>query len=172
MAYRPSCSVKAPSVTVCSSRSGLKFESRALVSHCASVVKDSRLLCAILRHYPGLSAEGKTKVYSMKNTAEVSPGKAPMKKVLCAGDDIRLLSIRCEVLNRSGYSAQISTVADAAGLIKKEAFDLIIVAAFLSEADQQRVLSAAGDTPTIVLQGIAVAPELLAAVEALIPAAG
>ena len=102
----------------------------------------------------------------MKNTAEASPEKAPMKKVLCVGNDMRMLSIRCEVLNRSGYRAQTATVEDAALLIKKEAFDLIIVSAFLSDLDQQRALSAAGDTPNLVLHGIAVAPELLAAVEA------
>ena len=95
-----------------------------------------------------------------------------MKKVLCVGNDMRMLSIRCEVLNRSGYSAQTSTLEDAADLIKKESFDLIIVSAFLSDANQQRVLSAAGDTPTLVLQGIAVAPELLAAVEANLSSTG
>jgi hypothetical protein len=77
-----------------------------------------------------------------------------------------LLSIRCEVLKSSGYSAQAATVEDAADLIKQEAFDLIIVSAFLSEANRQRVLFAAGVTPTLVLQGIAVAPELLEEVEA------
>jgi CheY-like chemotaxis protein len=120
----------------------------------------------------GLSAGVKRKVYGMKNTAEVSSEKAPMKKVLCVGNDMRMLSIRCEVLNRSGYSAQTSTLEDAADLIKKESFDLIIVSAFLSDANQQRVLSAAGDTPTLVLQGIAVAPELLAAVEANLSSTG
>jgi DNA-binding response OmpR family regulator len=77
-----------------------------------------------------------------------------------------LLRIRCEVLTHAGYSSQTATVKDAAEVISKEAFDLVIVAAFLSEADKRRVLSAAGDTPTLVLRGLAVAPELLAAVEA------
>ena len=86
-------------------------------------------------------------------------------RLLCVGVESNLLSIRCEVLKSSGYSAQTASLEDAADLIKKEAFDLIIVSAFLSEADQQRVLFAAGDTPTLVLKGITVAPELLAAVE-------
>jgi CheY-like chemotaxis protein len=85
--------------------------------------------------------------------------------ILCVGDEITLLRIRCEVLTQAGYSAQNATVEDAAELISKETFDLIIVSAFLSTLDQQRVMSAAGDTPTLVLQGLAVAPELLAAVE-------
>jgi DNA-binding response OmpR family regulator len=76
-----------------------------------------------------------------------------------------LLRIRCEVLRHAGYSSQTATVKDAAELISKEAFDLVIVSAFLSEADKRRVLSVAGDTPTLVLQGLAVAPELLAAIE-------
>jgi CheY-like chemotaxis protein len=87
-------------------------------------------------------------------------------RILCVGDEMKLLSVRCEVLKYSGYSAQAATVEGAAELIKKEDFDLIIVAAFLREADKRRVLSAAGDTPTLVLQGIVFAPKLLAAVEA------
>jgi hypothetical protein len=69
-------------------------------------------------------------------------------------------------LTHAGYSSQTATVKDAAELISKDAFDLLIVSAFLSEADKRRVLSAAGETPTLVLQGIVVAPNLLAAVDA------
>jgi CheY-like chemotaxis protein len=104
----------------------------------------------------------------MNTTAEASPEKEPMKKgaqILCVGNEMRLLSTRCEVLKYSGYSAQAAMVKDAADLINKEAFDLIIVSAFLSDADQQGVLSAAIGTPTLVLHGLAIARELLAAVE-------
>jgi hypothetical protein len=79
-----------------------------------------------------------------------------------------MLTIRCEVLKHSGYSAQSGTVKGAEGILTNQDFDLVIVSAFLSEADQRRVLSAAGDTPTLLLQGIAIAPELLAAVEAML----
>jgi mannose/fructose/N-acetylgalactosamine-specific phosphotransferase system component IIC len=56
-------------------------------------------------------------------------------------------------------------VEHAAEIIRNEAFDLIIVSAFLSEASQQQVLSVAGEIPTLLLQGITVAPALLAAVK-------
>jgi hypothetical protein len=77
-----------------------------------------------------------------------------------------MLSIRGEVLKHAGYSSQTATVKDAAELISKDAFDLVIVSAFLSEADKRRVLFAAGHTPTLVLQGLTIPPELLAAVKA------
>jgi CheY-like chemotaxis protein len=82
-----------------------------------------------------------------------------------------LLRIRCEVLEYPGYNAKSATVEDAANLINEEAFDLIILSAFSSEMDQQRVLSAAGDTPALVLQGVAIAPAFLAAVEAKLASA-
>jgi DNA-binding response OmpR family regulator len=87
-------------------------------------------------------------------------------RILCVGDESNLLSIRCEVLTQAGYSSQTATIAEAEHILTDQAFDLIIVSAFLSAANQQRVLSAAGDTPTIVLYGLTAAPELLAAVEA------
>jgi CheY-like chemotaxis protein len=87
-------------------------------------------------------------------------------RLLCVGDESNLLSIRCEVLTHAGYISQTATIAEAKEMLTNQAFDLTIVSAFLSEADQQRVLSAAGETPTLVLKGITVAPELLAAVEA------
>jgi hypothetical protein len=68
-------------------------------------------------------------------------------------------------LTHAGYISQTATIAEAKEMLTNQAFDLTIVSAFLSEADQQRVLSAAGETPTLVLKGITVAPELLAAVE-------
>jgi hypothetical protein len=55
---------------------------------------------------------------------------------------------------------------DAEDVLANQAFDLVIVSAFLNEEDKRRVLSAAGDIPTLALQGLAVAPDLLAAVEA------
>jgi DNA-binding response OmpR family regulator len=77
-----------------------------------------------------------------------------------------LLRIRCDVLRQAGYSPQTAMAKDAEDVLANQAFDLVIVSAFLSEEDKRRVLSAAGDTPTLVLQGLAVAPDLLAAVEA------
>ena len=87
-------------------------------------------------------------------------------RILCVGNEMTLLRIRSQVLAHAGYSSQTATVKDAAEVVSKEAFDLVIVAAFLNEEDKRRVLSAAGDTRTLVLQGFTVPPELLAAIEA------
>jgi DNA-binding response OmpR family regulator len=97
------------------------------------------------------------------------PEKEPMPtgaRILCVGDESNLLIICCEVLTHAGYDSQTATIAEAEDILIDQAFDLIIVSAFLSEANQQRVLSAAGATPTLVLYGLTTAPELLAGVEA------
>jgi hypothetical protein len=50
-------------------------------------------------------------------------------------------------------------------LLRSERFDLIIVSAWLSKSEMERVLSAASETPTLVLDGLTLAHELLAEVE-------
>jgi hypothetical protein len=44
-------------------------------------------------------------------------------------------------------------------------FDLIVMSAFLSREEQENVISAALDTPTLVLTGLTFAEELLSLVE-------
>jgi hypothetical protein len=64
-----------------------------------------------------------------------------------------------------GYDAKSASVADAEILLGTEVFDLVIVFAFLSQEEKDCVISAAGDTPILVLEGVMLAPELLAKVE-------
>jgi DNA-binding response OmpR family regulator len=92
----------------------------------------------------------------------MSPGPA---RLLCAGKDLDLLRTRCAVLSQSGYDAESATVPDAEHLLRTEEFDLVIVSAFLDEWEKGSVLSAAGKSPTLVLRGLILAPDLLVEVE-------
>jgi hypothetical protein len=49
-----------------------------------------------------------------------------------------------------------------------EKFDLVIVSAFLSQEEQDSLISAAGQTPTLLLDGSTFTTELLAEVERLL----
>jgi hypothetical protein len=69
------------------------------------------------------------------------------------------------VLSRYGYDATSATVAEAENLLRTKGFDLVIVSAFLSQPEKDRVISAAGETPTLVLEGLTLAPELLVEVD-------
>ena len=86
-------------------------------------------------------------------------------RLLCVGTDPDLLQTRCAVLSRFGYDAISASVADAEMLLHTEEFDLVIVSAFLSQEEKNRAISAAGNTPTLVLDGLTLAPDLLAEVE-------
>jgi hypothetical protein len=86
-------------------------------------------------------------------------------RLLCVGNERDHLQSRCDVLNFSGYDAKSATAAEAEILLSIEQFDLVIVSAFLSQAERDRVVSAAGETPTLVLDGVTFPPELLAQVE-------
>jgi hypothetical protein len=59
-------------------------------------------------------------------------------------------------------------VRQAEILLRTEKFALVIVSAFLSQAERERVVSAAGETPTLVLEGLTFAPQLLPQVERLL----
>jgi hypothetical protein len=72
------------------------------------------------------------------------------------------------VLSRYGYDATSATVAEAEILLRNEEFDLVIVSAFLSQSEKGCAISAAGETSTLVLEGVTLAPELLAEVERLL----
>jgi hypothetical protein len=89
-------------------------------------------------------------------------------RLLCVGKDLNLLRTRCAVLNQSGYDAQSAPVSEAELLLLTEKFDLIIVSAFLDDSEKGRILSAAGEMPTLLLHGLTLAPELLVEVERML----
>ena len=89
-------------------------------------------------------------------------------RLLCVGKELDFLKIRCAVLKQSGYDSKSATVPEAGILLRTEEFDLVIVSAFLSQGERDRVISAAGDTPVLVLDGLTFAEELLAEVERLL----
>jgi hypothetical protein len=86
-------------------------------------------------------------------------------RLLCVGTELDSLQTRCAVLSHSGYDAKSASVAGAEILLGTEVFDLVIVSAFLSQEEKGCVISAAGDTPILELEGLTLAPELLAKVE-------
>jgi hypothetical protein len=89
-----------------------------------------------------------------------------MARIFCIGADESLLRTRCAVLARDGHEAVCSLFADAEGILRSERFDLIVVSAFLSDEEKADVLAIDdGKTPTIMLQGLTMAPELLSLVE-------
>jgi hypothetical protein len=92
-------------------------------------------------------------------------------RLLCVGNDVANLRTRCEVLTRSGYIAESAALPDAKRLLQTEAFDLVIVSAWLSDWERGRILSAAGKTPTYVMTELTLAYKLLAEVERLLVAA-
>jgi hypothetical protein len=87
-------------------------------------------------------------------------------RLLCIGKES--LHIRCAVLQSAGYEAKSATVAEAEVLLSTEKFDLLIVSAYLSEAERNRVTSAAGETPTLLLEGMTFPRELLFEVSRLL----
>jgi hypothetical protein len=86
-------------------------------------------------------------------------------RLLCVGKELDLLRTRCDVLSQSGYDGQSASLEEAEALLLKEEFDLVIVSAWLTESERDRILAAAGLTPTLVLHKLTFAPELLAEVE-------
>jgi hypothetical protein len=90
-----------------------------------------------------------------------------MTRILCIGADESLLRTRCAVLAQNGYDAVCSLFSGAEGIILgTKRFDLIVVSAFLSDQEKAEVLAiVAGKTPTIVLEGLTLATELLTLVE-------
>jgi hypothetical protein len=87
-------------------------------------------------------------------------------RILCVGDDSDLLLTRCAVLGKAGYETRSATVSEAEILLRMERYDLVIVSAFLSLHERHRTVSGVGDGPVLVLNGLTLAPELLALVEA------
>jgi hypothetical protein len=89
-------------------------------------------------------------------------------RLLCVGKELDSLQTRCAVLNHSGYDAKSATVREAEILLRTEEFDLVIVSAFLSQEEKSSVISAAGEMPILVLDGVTFPQELLAKVERLL----
>jgi hypothetical protein len=93
-----------------------------------------------------------------------------MARILCIGADESLLRTRCAVLAQNGYEAVCCLFSDAEGILGSERFDLIVVSAFLSDQEKAEVLAIDdGMTPTIMLQGLTMAAELLTLVESRLP---
>jgi hypothetical protein len=89
-------------------------------------------------------------------------------RLLCAGKDMGLLKTRCAVLWRSGYVAHPAALSEAENLARTKKIDLIIVSAWLSKRETNRILAAAGETPALVLTEMTPADELLTRVERLL----
>jgi hypothetical protein len=89
-----------------------------------------------------------------------------MARIFCIGADESLLRTRCAVLARNGHEALCSLFRNAEGILRSEPFDLIVVSAFLSDREKAEVLTIVdGKTPTIMLEGLTMAPELLTLVD-------
>jgi hypothetical protein len=87
-------------------------------------------------------------------------------RILCVGKDADLLRTRCGVLQRSGYNARETLYPQSENLLRTERFDLIIISFFLSDQEKSQIIKLiAGTTPTIMLQGLTLPPELLRLVE-------
>jgi hypothetical protein len=69
------------------------------------------------------------------------------------------------------HDAESATVAEAQLLVRTEEFDLVIVSSVMSQKEKSSVISAAGETPTLVLHGITFPLTLLAEVERLLASA-
>jgi hypothetical protein len=83
------------------------------------------------------------------------------KQILCVGADPTLLETRCAVLISTGYEARCGLYREAERILRTDEFDLIVVSAFLSDQQKERIVALAGAMPTIMLRGLTLAPELL-----------
>jgi hypothetical protein len=89
-----------------------------------------------------------------------------MTRILCIGADESLLRARCAVLARNRHKAVCGMFSDAEGILRSERFDLIVVSAFLSAQEKAEVLAIIdGKTPTIMLEGLTLAIELMTLVD-------
>ncbi len=90
-------------------------------------------------------------------------------RLLCVGKELELLQTHCAVLGHSGYDALAAVLAEAEILLRTSKFDLVIISAWLSEWEKGRILTAAGETPALLLTELTLADDLLAQVERLLP---
>ncbi len=89
-------------------------------------------------------------------------------RLLCIGNETDHLRTRCAVLGRAGYNATSAAMGEARILLGVEAFDLVIVSAWLSERDREAILAASGKTPALVLTELTLPDKLLALVECVL----
>ena len=89
-------------------------------------------------------------------------------RLLCVGNEPKLLQTRCAVLESAGYDAQAVTLEEAKSLLRTSEFDLVIVSAWLSDGEKSNILAVAGETPTLVLTELTLADKLLAKVERML----
>jgi DNA-binding response OmpR family regulator len=93
------------------------------------------------------------------------PTTSKPPRLLCVGKESDLLETRCTVLKYNGYDARSASLWEAETLLSQEAFDLVIISATLNVGETGRVVSAVGESRTIVLRGVTFARDLLAEVE-------
>jgi hypothetical protein len=91
-----------------------------------------------------------------------------MARLPCVGEDTQSLEFRCAVLQRAGYHATPASVPEAETFLRTEHFDLVIVSAWLQEGENEKVVTSAGKTPTLVLTRLTLAQDLLGQVERLL----
>jgi hypothetical protein len=125
-------------------------------------------------HMPG-AGEGVTVVSAMRHVSPQVYARgfrmtSRPARLLCVGEDLKLLQTRCAVLEHSGYRAQSAMLPEVEDLLRSQEFDLLIVSAWLSEQETAKILTTAGKTPALVLNELTLADKLLAEVERLLEA--
>lgn len=89
-------------------------------------------------------------------------------QILCVGNELTLIQVRCAVLEQAGYKASTATPAEVKLWLGRQRFDLVILSATLSDEEKDTVSFAAGDTPTLWLRGLIFPRDLLSEVESLV----
>jgi len=86
-------------------------------------------------------------------------------RILCVGNELDLLEVRCAVLEQAGYKARPATTAQAGSVLACERFHLVILSVTLRDEEREPIRLAAGETPVISLRGITFPRDLLHEVE-------
>jgi hypothetical protein len=86
-------------------------------------------------------------------------------KLLCVGKELDLPDICCAVLNRSGFDARSGGLREAEVLLSSEQVRPRHRLSYINAGERGRIISAVGESRTLVLQGVTFPTELLAEVE-------
>jgi DNA-binding response OmpR family regulator len=89
-------------------------------------------------------------------------------QILCVGNELDLLELRCSILEQAGYACDAARLNEADTLLKSGRFDLVIVSARVSEHEKRHVTSLAQTTPLLFLDGVTFPRDLLKDVSDLI----
>jgi hypothetical protein len=90
-------------------------------------------------------------------------------RILCIGKDSGILRTRVAILESAGYHAKSVMYLDADGLLKREAFDLIILSVILTGEEREHIATIVGGaTPILQVTKTILATELLAEVGQLL----